>query len=301
MVKERVIAAMSGGVDSAVAAGLLREEGYDVVGITMKMYAPSRPAHAKSCCGADDFDDARAQRGDPGNSALRARFRGNVPPQRDRALRRRLRARPHAESMRLVQQLRQARHAGALRRLAGRALRRDGTLRAPRASRRRTASLPRRARERSGLRAGAADLVAARSAPSSARRVRQGDDTRARSEARPAGARQDRVARHLFRRGRRLPRGARAAASGDQRSRRSRFDERRASGRARRDRELHRRTASSIAGERERCALRDPHRRVDQHAGDRPRGRVAHERVDGARSESHSPGALRRAKPACVR
>jgi tRNA-specific 2-thiouridylase len=59
MASERVIAAMSGGVDSAVAAGLLVESGYDVVGITMKMYAPSRPAHAKSCCGSSDFDDAR--------------------------------------------------------------------------------------------------------------------------------------------------------------------------------------------------------------------------------------------------
>jgi tRNA-specific 2-thiouridylase len=56
---ERVVAAMSGGVDSAVAAGLLVEAGYDVVGITMKMYAPTKPSHAKSCCGADDFDDAR--------------------------------------------------------------------------------------------------------------------------------------------------------------------------------------------------------------------------------------------------
>jgi tRNA-specific 2-thiouridylase len=60
MTRQRVIAAMSGGVDSAVAAGLLVERGFDVVGVTMKMYAPTRPAHAKSCCGADDFDDARA-------------------------------------------------------------------------------------------------------------------------------------------------------------------------------------------------------------------------------------------------
>jgi tRNA-uridine 2-sulfurtransferase len=59
MSKPRVIAAMSGGVDSAVAAGLLVEEGYDVVGVTMKMYTPTRAPHAKSCCGIDDFDDAR--------------------------------------------------------------------------------------------------------------------------------------------------------------------------------------------------------------------------------------------------
>ncbi len=52
MSKVRAIAAMSGGVDSAVAAGLLVEAGYDVIGVTM------RP-HAKSCCGIDDFDDAR--------------------------------------------------------------------------------------------------------------------------------------------------------------------------------------------------------------------------------------------------
>jgi tRNA-specific 2-thiouridylase len=58
--KPRVVAAMSGGVDSAVAAGLLAEAGYDVVGVTMKMYEPTRPAYAKSCCGVDDFDDARA-------------------------------------------------------------------------------------------------------------------------------------------------------------------------------------------------------------------------------------------------
>lgn len=57
--RTRVIAAMSGGVDSAVAAGLLVEAGYDVIGVTMKMYSQTRPAHERSCCGVDDFDDAR--------------------------------------------------------------------------------------------------------------------------------------------------------------------------------------------------------------------------------------------------
>lgn len=58
----RVVAAMSGGVDSSVVAGLLVEQGHEVIGVHMKLHdGPAHPSvqDAKRCCGLDDALDAR--------------------------------------------------------------------------------------------------------------------------------------------------------------------------------------------------------------------------------------------------
>ena len=56
----KVIVAMSGGVDSSVVAGLMKQEGYDVTGITLKLYDDSKQSkEGRQCCAGQDILDAK--------------------------------------------------------------------------------------------------------------------------------------------------------------------------------------------------------------------------------------------------
>lgn len=58
--KTRVVAAMSGGVDSSVVAAMLKAEGYDVIGITLQLYDHGAAIEKKgACCAGQDIHDAR--------------------------------------------------------------------------------------------------------------------------------------------------------------------------------------------------------------------------------------------------
>ena len=56
----KVVVAMSGGVDSSTVAGMMKKEGYDVIGITLKLYDDAKQvAESKQCCSGQDIMDAK--------------------------------------------------------------------------------------------------------------------------------------------------------------------------------------------------------------------------------------------------
>ena len=55
-----IVVAMSGGVDSSTVAGMMKKEGYNVIGITLKLYDDSKQvAESKQCCSGQDIMDAK--------------------------------------------------------------------------------------------------------------------------------------------------------------------------------------------------------------------------------------------------
>ena len=70
-----IVVAMSGGVDSSTVAALVKEAGYKVIGVTLRLYN-SGGNSTKSCCGDKDVRDAEENRSSYRYSSLYCGFPG---------------------------------------------------------------------------------------------------------------------------------------------------------------------------------------------------------------------------------
>lgn len=59
MGKKRIVVAMSGGVDSSVAAALVARAGHDAIGVTLQLYSSTQSARKGACCAGQDIQDAK--------------------------------------------------------------------------------------------------------------------------------------------------------------------------------------------------------------------------------------------------
>ena len=55
-----LVVAMSGGVDSSTVAGIMKQEGYNIIGITLKLYDDTKiTSQSRQCCAGQDIMDAK--------------------------------------------------------------------------------------------------------------------------------------------------------------------------------------------------------------------------------------------------
>ena len=189
----RIAVAMSGGVDSSVAALLLKEEGHEVVGLSMQLWDHSAEAgRTGRCCTLDDLSDARRVAWALGIRHYVLEPRGGVPARRRAAVRGVVPRRRHADPVLELQREGEVRDALGARpgpRLRGRG---DRALR-PRGSRRPGPGGPaqgRRSRQGPVLLPLRPLARTARGRPLPGRRPDQGAGARARPARGPADGRQ---------------------------------------------------------------------------------------------------------------